>query len=652
MRTSSRKSIVIPAIVFTFLFSSQGAFGQESSSFFLDTVSIATSRIDQSSSATGRNITVIEAEEIRKLPVNSLDDLLRYLPGVQVSSRGGFGAQSDFSIRGSTFNQVLVLVDQVRINDPLTGHFNSYIPIALAEIARVEVLRGPAAALYGPDAVGGVIHIITRTFENKYKALPNELRGDLLTGQYGLVKGQVGVQMHQGNWNVGAGVLVNTSDGQTLPSGLKSDFNTQTYSASAGYRGKNGWQAALRTGYDLRTFNAQYFYTASTADQSREQTIAWWNQGRVAHVGKNSRTSVDFAYKMSQDSFLFNPAFAANVHTMHSGLLQVHHVQQLNTRWSLAFGGQADRRSIVSTDRGNHQTNHAGIYAIGAYQGQHLSANGSFRVDADQNYGVEATPQLNLSYREGIWIFRGAVGRAIRAADFTERYVSNNLPAPISGGRNLGNPDLQAERSWSYEIGTDVAVSKIFTPRFTAFMRNGRNLIDYVLTPASEIANNANLTPGANYLYTLNLSEVTLRGLEVEAWMHIPLAGKQNINGVLGYTLLRSQTADGVISKYISNHARDLITAQLTWAGPAWSIGVQGLYKNRNPDAAAGINAELKPSYSVWHLQGSWFFLNRQFGVTGQVQNIFNASYSDILGAQMPSRWFLGGISWKWMQRQ
>jgi iron complex outermembrane receptor protein len=623
---------------------------QETEVFTIDTIPIVSTRINQSAAATGRNVTVLTAEEIRRLPANSVDELLRYLPGVEVQTRGAFGAQADISVRGSTFNQVLVLVDNVRLNDPLTGHFNGYIPVALAEIDRIEVLRGPAAALYGPDAVGGVIHILTKTFSPSLTQAKSHTRGELMAGQYNLVKGQAGAFINSGKLSVGTGVLINQSTGQPLPTGLRGDFSILTASGSAGFKWGKGWSAALRTGYDLRTFNAQYFYTRSAADSSREQTSIWWNQGRVAHVGKKHRTEIDFAYKVSQDSFLFRPAGAANIHTTRLGIVQLHHIWQATSRWSFATGGQADQRSIVSSDRGDHQVFHFGVYAISAYQHKGLTANASLRLDQDENYGTELTPQLNISYQAGEVVLRGAAGRAIRAADFTERFVSNNLPGPLSGGRNLGNPFLEAERSWTYEAGADWQISSSFIPSVTFFLRDSRNLIDYVTTPASEIPNNGNLTPGASYFYTQNLAEVNVAGIETAIRFRANAGKVGRLSGMAGYTFLNTSAPDGVVSKYVSSHARHLFTLQSAFTGKNWSVGVQSLYKARDADAVAAINAELKPDYMVWHLQASWFLLDGKLGLQGQVLNLFDVVHQDILGAQLPGRWGLGGIVWNFSQ--
>jgi vitamin B12 transporter len=134
-----------------------GGFAQEVS---LDPVTVTSTLLEKRASETGRNIAVIKGDYFQSLPVHSIDDLLRYVPGLEIQARGPMGAQSDIVLRGGTFQQVLVILDGVRINDPNTGHFNSYIPIAPSEIERIEVLKGASSAMYGSEAVGGVVAVI------------------------------------------------------------------------------------------------------------------------------------------------------------------------------------------------------------------------------------------------------------------------------------------------------------------------------------------------------------------------------------------------------------------------------------------------------------------------------------------------------------
>ena len=149
------------------LFTSQLSLKAQNTEIDLDPVTVTSSLQQVKSSRSGRNIVVIKGDQLLNTPVHSIDDLLRYVPGLEVQARGPYGSQSDFVIRGGTFQQVLVILDGNRINDPNTGHFSSYIPIAPAEIDRIEIVKGGSSALYGSDAVGGVIHIITKSFASK-----------------------------------------------------------------------------------------------------------------------------------------------------------------------------------------------------------------------------------------------------------------------------------------------------------------------------------------------------------------------------------------------------------------------------------------------------------------------------------------------------
>ncbi len=128
----------------------------------LDSVTVSATRLAVKKYESGKNITVLSQQEIQQHPVTTVDELLQYVGGINVNSRGGFGVQADIGMRGSTFSQVLILVDNQRINDPLTAHFNSNVPIPLSEIHHIEIVRGSAAASYGADAVGGIIHVKTQ----------------------------------------------------------------------------------------------------------------------------------------------------------------------------------------------------------------------------------------------------------------------------------------------------------------------------------------------------------------------------------------------------------------------------------------------------------------------------------------------------------
>jgi len=109
-----------------------------------------------------RTFMVITRQQIEALPVHSIADVLRVASSVDVRARGVRGAQTDFALRGATFGQMLMLVDGVRLNDSQSGHHNGDIPVPLDQVERIEVLYGPGSSLFGADAVGGTINIVTR----------------------------------------------------------------------------------------------------------------------------------------------------------------------------------------------------------------------------------------------------------------------------------------------------------------------------------------------------------------------------------------------------------------------------------------------------------------------------------------------------------
>ena len=110
------------------LFSTLAGLSQTDSSL-LENITVTSSLLAQQKKETGRNIFFIKPDSLKSLPNHSVDEILRYLPGVEVQQRGPQGSQSDIVIRGGTFQQVLVIIDGIKLNDPLTGHFNSYIPV-------------------------------------------------------------------------------------------------------------------------------------------------------------------------------------------------------------------------------------------------------------------------------------------------------------------------------------------------------------------------------------------------------------------------------------------------------------------------------------------------------------------------------------------
>jgi len=623
----------------------------------LDSVKVSATRLAVKKYESGKNITVLSQREIQQLPVNSVDELLQYVGGINVNSRGGFGVQADIGMRGSTFSQVLILVDNQRINDPLTAHFNSNIPIPLSEIHHIEIVRGSAAASYGADAVGGIIHVKTKAYEGMMNSTEetSEINGNVAFGQHNLTMTDIGVYKQGKKLGFSAAMKSSQSIGEQFvnpnfinarigDSLYNNYFDLKTYTGAITYRTKR-LKIYARGGVDYRDFNAKYFYTPFGSDESVERINAYWTQAAAIFDGyDDSRTEFNISYRNNSDSFTYNPASPSNVHTtqrVNATLSQQRKVGNID----LNYGFQSDWQDIVSTDRGDHQLNSNALFVVAHKNINNLSLNGGLRVEQSEKIGVQIVPQINAAYVHQNLVFRSSLGRSIRQADFTERFVSYKI-ANLGGGRNAGNPDLEAESAYTFDIGVDAYLNNHLQISNTVFARQSANLIDYTLTNSLDISNLPNLRDSTNYLYANNISEAFTWGNEFGVKYSNKIGNGGQLNAALNYTFIQTTTPDSVVSKYIANHPLHNVNGSINYTIHGFGVNIGGAFITRNEEAVEAINAEIKNQYAVLNAKVSYTLKDFPVSIYVDVRNILDTQYQEILGARMPSRWIMGGIRW------
>ncbi|QHS59964.1 TonB-dependent receptor plug domain-containing protein [Chitinophaga agri] len=608
----------------------------------LDPVTVTATVNPVASSKTGRNLFVIKGEDIARMPVHSIDEVLRYIPGVEVQSKGPMGAGSDIVIRGGTFQQVLVIVDGVRVNDPNTGHFSSYIPVNPAEIDHIEVLKGASSAIYGSDAVGGVIHIITKTFAHNAASTPGKkITAGVTGGAYGLFNANANAYYSTDRLAVNIGGQTNNADGQPLR-GIDGYFHLHTVSGSASYRLSDNWKLSYRLSYDSRKFAAQNFYTTFASDTASEQLSTWWQQLNLQYRKDKHAFSLSAGYKNMNDHYVYNPVSVANDNRSKLFQSLAIYEHQFSDHISLIAGGQFQQKNIVSNDRGNHTVNQAaGFASMTATLWNALTLSPAIRLDWDEGSGSELVPQLNASYRTGRFQVRGSAGKTIRNADFTERYNNNNKPLVTSG--KIGNPDLKAEGSFSYEAGADY-FGKHLRVSSTLFQRRYNDLIDWTTTPYANMPYKGNLSPTGTYSLATNISKMVTSGLEADIQWSKTYHAKHTFSATGGATWLYSDIREGQSSFYISSHARFLLNGMLQYRNQLFAINVNGLYKVRDPQSAANIKGAVTKEYFIANVKADVFLIKNKLSVSAEVDNVFDKSYADLTGAQMPGRWVMGGV--------
>lgn len=635
-----------------------GQTGSAQDSLQLDQVIVSATRIPTASYKTGRSISIITAEELQELPVTTVDEMLRYLPGINLNSRNDFGVQSDIGIRGSTFSQVLILVDNVRVNDPLTAHFNNNIPVPLSEIAQVEIIRGPAAASYGSDAVGGIIHIKTRTFLAVKTDKPVSIRGNIGIGKHNLNRTDLGVNLQKNKWHFSAAHKSNIADGETYvnpnflagtdPDSLYQNFfDLRTVSAAVAGEIGEGWSVYGRVGYDYRDFNAKYFYTRSSFDESEETVKSLWTQGEIRYQKNRHEVSLNGGYKTTNDLFVFNPLFTPNEHDTRQLFTNLLYRFMVNNKVTLASGVQLIDKKISSSDRGDHQNLAVGIYSILSYAlSNRWQTHVSLRAENDENFGWELLPQASLSYRQNGFVFRTSYGRSVRAADFTERFISSKI-SNLSPGRNVGNPDLKAESSHSFDFGGEYYFDRNGLFSLTGFYRKSTNLIDYSLRNSATITNVNNLQEDADYFYADNLSASSTIGLEALIKYQFNLNDKVNLSSQLAYTWIKTEAEAGELSKYIANHPSHQFGLTLDLNICDFQITSATSLSTRQDELVASIDGAIQKDYLVTHLR-TGYRLSNTFTPYFEVRNLTNTNYQEILGANLPRRWWSVGVTWNW----
>jgi iron complex outermembrane receptor protein len=639
----------------------------------LENIEVSASRITTTISESGKNVSVITAEQISEMPVQSVDDLLRSLPGVNINGRAGFGVQADVGVRGSTFSQVMFLLDNTPLNDPLTAHFNTNIPVALSEIAQIELIRGPASTSFGADAVGGVIHIKTKTYMMKEVQADNEVKSrtnlDISAGENNLRIIDVTAGLSKKNIRFSTSFRTASSDGEQYSNpgfaeGVSSDENFNSYfdmlnlSAALSVNFAENWSWYVRSGIENRDFNARYYYTRSIYDESTEQINSRWALSALTYENNNHRSEINFSYRDVEDVFDFNPTIApANVHQTGSLFLNASHQYELNddqlTSLSSSLnymrfmvGGQILNKQIESTDRGDHENSSWGVYGIHTMNYEFgLSITSSLRLQFNPISDLTFLPQISAAYDVGTLVFRTSVGRAIREGDFTERYISHQIPN-LTATRNIGNPDLLPEESTTFDLGLDWTPLSNLRISPTFFYRSSSNLIDYALTNSDNINNADNLQDNTEYFYASNISESDVIGIEFFTALNNELSSNSTIRTEAGYTYIKTTNDDNTVSRYIANHPSHQVSFDLSLNAGNFSVQSQSQFNVRSEEAAQIINAEVPDEYFLTNLKLGYKPFGQNFQIYTQILNLTDTQYQEILGAPMPGRWILGGVKY------
>ncbi len=597
-------------------------------------VEITTTRKPIGYSAEARVVRVLDRKQIESIPARSVADLLSSVNGVDVRSRGTSGAQSDISIRGGSFDQVLVLLNGIPMNDPQTGHFSMNLPIDVRDIESIEILEGPGARSLGTNAFSGAVNI--RTIST------GASRATLALGA-----------AENNAFNGFASAYKNISDGTVYASasrrkddGFASNTNLDWYNffANAAYHSELGVVSAM-AGHNGKEYGARNFYTYKFPEQyEKTQTSfaalkfmsageipitgsAYWrrNQDRFQLFRNDLKKNVNYHQTdaFGADLGAMIPSalgttslgVGARLEKIMSNVLGTAMHEPVAVPGEEAFYTKSDSRTVASLFA-EHTFSIGNLTATLGAMGLHNSV-----------FGWKAYSGADFSYRVNseIKLF-ASLNQSNRLPSFTDIYYSDRA--------TKGNPDLVPEQSVSAEIGAKMSSGAV-SCSVSGFARSIDNMIDYVYNQSDSLFHAANLA--AMKVYG---AEASVNFQPKQQWGDcFPVSSVS-----VGYSYNFAEKADENLTTrysmdFLKHKATLAIAHELAWGVAAsWTFSMQ----KRNgafDEAIEKVLTGQKKNFDtilLTNLQLSYKFAN--YEVSCSAQNLFDVRYFDYGNVELPGR--------------
>lgn len=621
----------------------------------LDEVNVTASRAPLASSRQARMVTVLTHEDIAAAPVQSINDLLKYVASVDVRQRGPIGAQTDVSIRGGNYEQITVLLNGVNINDPQTGHNAFDFPVDISDIERIEVLEGPAGRVYGTSSLLGAINIITKTHDK------SQISAHAESGSYGYLSGGGRLKLNNGRWNQSFSGSYTRSDGysRSKTGNLNMDYN----GGKAFYQGSYDsddmtirWHAGLSTkGYGSNSFYSNY------SDEQYERTFKTY----TAVQAENKEGLFHFHplvyWNRNMDRFeLFhdNPgAYPYNYHR--TDIFGVNLNGYFD--WILgrtAFGAEIREEDLVSGNLGElldhplhiHGTDRNYTHGINRTNVQFVLEHNILLRDFTLSMGLVAAknswsemnmrvyPGIDASCRiNGNWKVYASFSSSLRMPSVTELYYN-------SKGYNA-NKNLKPEELSSAETGIKYGNHAVQASA-SIFYNHYKNLIDWIIDDSADTA----------VLTTVNFGRINAAGAEINLNINLEqiIRGQHFLRRFkIAYTYLNQDQKhyEGITSQYVLEYLRHKLTADLQiriWKG--LNLNLSYRYQKRNGRYASGYDNTTKTNivrnyspYSILDARLSWD--KPAYSVYLKGNNITAHRYVDFGHLPQPGLWIMAGGS-------
>jgi iron complex outermembrane receptor protein len=576
----------------------------------LQEVLIQENRIQVPFSKQSRNLSLVDRQQIETSPARSLQEILSFVPGVDVRQRGVGGVQADIGIRGGSFEQTLMLLNGIKLSDPQTGHHMMNIPVTLMNVDRIEVLKGPASRIFGQNAYAGAVNVITRLSDQRSLSLEG------YAGDFGMKGIHLAGSVPIGKYKQNLAISHDNSDGHWY----NSDYRVTNlfYEGGLDLNPKNSIRGMLA--YTDRTFGANGFYTSAFPDQweSIQTTLA-----SLSHTFEEENFTLNTRayWRQNVDEFRlkrFEPAFFQNNHTTDVIALEA------NGTWktelgTTGFGVETRKESIVSSNLGERARNLSGIFLEHLiYFGDKVDVRAGVYSNYYSEYGWKHFPgaEIGVQATQDLRFYSG-YGISYRIPTYTDLYYK--------GPTNIGNDQLLPEQAGNFEMGTKWNKNG-FWAEMVYFIRKTDNLIEWTRPNDTSPWQPQNFT------------EVSFKGLETSLNYRTNPSGKkmQLKELMLSHNFIKTNLAEtpGTETRYALTALKNQVIG-----GFLVGLGAKVEWNTK----MRWIERENQAPYFLVDMRVDYNRMGK-LGFFAETTNLTAENYIEAGTVQMPGRWFRGGF--------
>ena len=631
----------------------------------LEEVVVTGSRAPLTLAESAKIVSVITREDIHRAAAESINDILKLATGVDVRQRGGFGVQTDISVRGGNFDQITILLNGVNISSPHTGHLSADFPVSPEDIERIEVLEGPAARVYGTSAFNGVINIVTcqtlsplslrRERAGAYQSLP--MQGDLegllsvSAGQYGYAHANASLAKSFGSTHHALSGGYTRTDGATPNSYFTS---SRVFYHGSAQLGENATLSG-QLGYSYKPYAANTFYGASSTDQweSNERLMAalnadiklgavhlapqlYWNRWFDHYQWHKDNPAGENFHKVDSRGASLNAWFSSPLGKTSLGL-EVRGEGIKSTKlgkpmpesdWEKTGGHDAEADKLYK-----YKDTRTNLSAFLEHDILLRDLTVSLGLLANMNDGLDTKwrvyPGIDISYRPTeAWKLYASWNMALRMPTFTDLYYS---------GANIeGNSNLKPEKTTDYQLGAQYCANG-FMAEAQLFYSHKTDMIDWVTYSEASTGQSDGIYHSVNFGLDNKGFELNLNLLPQELWsVNCPL---RKLSAKYSYIHEDSEYDVAVISsKYAMDYLRHKVV--LSADGRLWkrlNLSLSWRWQDR-----VGVN---NPSYALTDARLSWDA--SRWSVYLDATNLFDKKYYDYATIPQPGLWCRIGAKFK-----